>query len=327
MSLDSDEDCQQSWMSVKGLRQAADMRAVFRLREDSRPGSPSSLNSSVSTETTPNQEIHASPSFSGMREGHSEDIQQPRGSVHKLTSRFTHELVELRLELTRAQLEISRLNLEIARIQREQKLEFQRIFAHQERKIRKIRLQAEMESGNEVEERKLRQELAAVRKQLETERNEYEERLETVRMQQEIELQAKEEACERGLQQEIAAVEEQYKAKIEQIGLRHKAEIRQFCSGEREISRFRKVPTEHIEERPSSPSFPGPSQGFEAREQLIEAQISQIESLKAQLAAALRKRPIDTLRATVPCQIETSGDLSTSQSLETELKQLISQIE
>lgn len=326
MSLDSDEEYQQSWMSVKGLQQAADMRAVFRFREEARPGSPSSLNSSVSTETTPNQEIHASPSFSGMREGRAEDIHQHRGSVHQLTSRFTHELVELRLELTRAQHEITRLNLEIARIQREQKLELQQIFAHQERKIKKIRLEAEIESGSEREERKLRQELAAVRKQLENERNEYEERLETMRMEQELELQANEEACERGLQQEIAAVEEQYKAQIDQIGLRHKAEIRQFCSGEREISRFRRVPKELIEERPL-PSSPKASHSFEARETLIEAQITQIESLKSQLAAALRKQPIDTLRSSVPCQIETNGDLSTSQNLEAELKQLINQIE
>jgi hypothetical protein len=255
-----------------------------------------------------------------MREGRAEDIHQHRGSVHKLTSRFTHELVELRLELTRAQHEITRLNLEIARIQREQKLELQQIFAHQERKIRKIRLEAEIESGSEREERKLRQELAAVRKQLENERNEYEERLETMRIEQELELQAREEAFERGLQQEIAVVEEQYKAQIDQIGLRHKAEIRQFCSGEREISRFRRVPKELIEERPL-PSSP------KASHKLIEAQITQIESLKAQLAAALRKQPIDTLRSSVPCQIETNEDLSTSQNLEAELKQLISQIE
>lgn len=348
MSVDSDEEYQlgKSWISMKGLHQAADIKAVFKAKEEERPASPSSLNSSISTEPTPNLQIHASPSFSCLHEGYMKNAQH-RGPVHRressattsrqLTSRFADEAVELRLEISRSQHEINRLNLELVRIQQEHKLELQKVYAHQERKIQKIR--QEVEASKEIlqREKRLREELAATEKELEAIRNEYEEKIEILNVEHELELQAKEEAYEQGIQQEVAEIERRYKAQIEHMEKRHKEEIKQFCNAEQQspvgqlvldTSKFRRVPRaspEHTHESliPSSPKLPLTPRSD--REKMIEAQAAQIEQLKAQLASALRKKPNE--RSIRPSPFETSEDLSASQNLEAELKQLIGQIE
>ena len=346
MSIDSDEEYQlgKSWISMKGLHQAADIKAVFRAKEEERPLSPSSLNSSISTEPTPNLQIHASPSFSCLHEGYMKGAQH-KGPVHRressattsrqLTSRFADEAVELRLELSRSQHEINRLNLELVRVHQEHKLELQKVYAHQERKIQKIRQEVEATKESIQGERRLREELAAAERELESVRNEYEERIEIVRVEHELELQAKEEDWERSMQQELAEAEQRFKGQIDHLEKRHKAEIKQFCSLEPQSpepgivvdsSKFRRVPkvapSSTQESRvPTSLSIPPNSD----REKLIEAQATQIEQLKAQLASALRKKPIE--RSLRPSPFDTSEDLSASQNLEAELKQLIGQIE
>lgn len=348
MSVDSDEEYQlgKSWISMKGLHQAADIKAVFRSKDEERPQSPSSLNSSISTEPTPNLQIHASPSFSCLHEGYMRGAQH-KGPVHRressattsrqLTSRFADETVELRLELSRSQHEISRLNLELVRVQQEHKLELQKVYAHQERKIQKIRQEVEATKESIQGERRLREELETAERELENVRNEYEERIEILRVEHELELQTKEEAWERTIQQELAEVEQRFKAQIEHLEKRHKAEIKQFCSLEPQSpesgpvvdsSKFRRVPRAaptNAQESAAPISLSIPSNSTLDRDKVIEAQATQIEQLKAQLATALRKKPAE--RSLRPSPFDTSEDLSASQNLEAELKQLIGQIE
>ena len=341
MSVDSDEEYQmgKSWISMKGLQQAADIKAVFRPKEEDRPHSPSSLNSSVSTEPAPNLQIHASPSFSGLHEGYMKGVMH-RGPVHRressattsrqLTSRFADEAVELRLELSRSQHEISRLNLELVRLQQEHKLELQKVYAHHERKIQKIRQEVEESKETVLRERRLKEDLEEVEREIEAIRNEYEERIETLKVEHELELQMKEEAFEKAIQLEIADTERKFLTQIDNLEKRHKAEMKQSQSPSEagiDISKFRRVPKNTPVAVPEAPCSPKEQQNPDDRDHLIESQKAQIEELKSQLASALRKKPVEPLRSLRPSPFDTSEDLSASHNLEAELKQLIGQIE
>ena len=137
--VDSDEEYQagRSWLSLKGLQQAADLKAVFKLETSP----PASLNSSISTEQSANADIRASPFFSGL--GKRTKQRRDSSVSRQQTQRRGEGSSELSVELSKAQHEVSRLNCEVIRLRQEQKLQLQEVSSAYEGCVQRLKGEVE----------------------------------------------------------------------------------------------------------------------------------------------------------------------------------------
>jgi len=370
MSSDSDDDeVGQTWISVRSLKHAADIKTVYRSHNEDITSPHSSLNSSVTAESAPNPVINVSPSFShlhesymNLRDEHTESrrvVSHSRDSSastnRMVTRRAQEEVLELQHELLTAHRENDHLRTELAARDQQHALQLQMIQAHHERKMQRSRHDFE-----ELMRQQPKQQFESTMKQLKSEQvaeinqlcNQFEEQIDQLKVEHELELQGKEEdyiksleELREKLQQEAEDRESEliqlHEIQLEKVEKRHKLEIAQLTKSGRssEVTRFRRVPKLEIV-TDFSPSEGREVQTLEAeiaalrrkneeQEMVIKGQEAALEDLKATLSSAFRKKSPEpkSIHVSRIGLLDVSDDLGNSQGLESELKQIISQIE
>lgn len=234
---EEDSDAGQSWISVKSLKEAAELRTVFKKqsRKSSKNSSTSpspSHNSSITMEWKPNTFINQSASFCYIHENyrHEPDIYTPSSKsmiphseptllqtqlyqteqrYRKLYAQYerdvrllNEQLVDANNELAIAHQEISKAALEKARIQQEYALRLQNMQAHHERKMQRSKqdLDILLSEINEKAAMDLTSKIQEEhRQEIHKLRDEYEEKIEQLKTEHEIELQEKEEDFEKAI--------------------------------------------------------------------------------------------------------------------------------
>ncbi len=370
MSADSDDDeVGQTWISVRSLKQAADIKTVYRSHNEDTTSPHSSLNSSVTAESAPNPVINVSPSFSNLHESYmnlrDEHTQARRMVSHSrdssastnrmVTRRAQEEVLELQQELLTAHRESDRLRAELAARDQQHSLQLQMIQAHHERKMQRSR-----HDLDELVRQQPKNLLEKTVNQLKSEHaadidklcSRFEEQIEQLKLEHELELQSKEEEYVKSIEEVREKLQQDaedretdliqlHEIQLEKLEKRHKLEIQQLSKTGRstEVTRFRRVPKLEIVTDFS------PSEGHdvdrleaevaalrrktEEQELIIKGQEAALEDLKATLSSAFRRKSPEpkSIHVSRIGLLDASDDLGNSQGLESELKQIISQIE
>lgn len=247
LSFDSDSDSEdgKSWISLKSLKEAADIKTLYRKPGHSKLGAQSP-NTSVTMECLPHTTTNQSISFSYLHEQYRTsaedyfqgvevpsikldtsfgeepapslqrefDILKSENSIHRSrsrrkanepTARMREELTEVRAQLQLAQQEIDRLRKEMGKRQQSFAIQLQELQEHHEKKQQKIRSELQLVGGVD---------LAGIREghrlEVESLKNWYEEKMQDMKVEHELELQAKEELCEQTLENLRTAADEQH---------------------------------------------------------------------------------------------------------------------
>lgn len=290
--VDSDEEYQagRSWLSLKGLQQAADLKSVFKL--ESSP--PASLNSSISTEQPANADIRASPFFSGL--GKSTKQRRDSSISRQQTQRRGEGSSELAVELSKAQHEVSRLNCEVIRLRQEQKLQLQEVGSACEDRVQRLKGEVETLTKRLKEANDRRGE------EVRSVRAEYERRIENMKAEH-----AKEN------QKAMEIMENLHKSALKDLENRYLAKSPAVPSLENvDISRFRRVPKQNS----------GKSDLSKAVAKAETPKCEGRDTLEADQTADLKVRI-----SSIPRQWQLEGGEDQENVLEGELKQLIQRIE
>ena len=263
LSFDSDSDSEdgKSWISLKSLKEAADIKTLYRKPGHSKVGAQSP-NTSVTMECLPHTTTNQSISFSYLHEQYRTsaedyfqgvelpsikldtsfgeepapslqrefDILKSENSIHRSrrkannepTARMREELAELRAQLQLAQQEIDRLRKEMGKRQQAYAIQLQELQEHHEKKQQKIRSELQLLGGVDT--------TAMQRREIESLKNWYEEKMEDMRVEHELELQAKEEQCEETLENLRTAADEQkhfYETMLEHCKLQASPDLQQ----------------------------------------------------------------------------------------------------
>jgi hypothetical protein len=290
--VDSDEEYQagRSWLSLKGLQQAADLKSVFKLES-----SPSaSLNSSISTEQPANADIRSSPFFIGL--GKSTKQRRDSSISRQQTQRRGEGSSELAVELSKAQHEVSRLNCEVIRLRQDQKLQLQEVSSACEDRVQRLKGEVEMLTKRLKEANDRRGE------EVRTVRAEYERRIENMKVEH-----AKEN------QKAVEIMENLHKSALKDLENRYLAKSPAIPSLENvDISRFRRVPKQNSGKSDLSKAVSkADTPKFEGRDTL---EADQTANLKVRISS-------------IPRQWQLEAGEDQENGLEGELKQLIQRIE
>lgn len=369
MSSDSDDDVGQTWISVRSLKQAADIKTVYRAHlEDSSP--QSSLNSSITVESAPNPVINVSPSFSNLHESymnlrdeHTEARRVPShsrdssASTNRMaTRRAQEEVLELQQEVLAARREVQRLRSELSSRDQQHALQLQMIQAHHERKMQRSRHDIE-----ELLRQQPKKHLESTISQLKSDHesqirhlyDKFDEQIDQLKVEHELELQNKEEEYVKSIEElkeklQIEAQDrendlmERQKKQLEKLEKRYKLELEKCVNKTSKInegSRFRRVPKlEIVTDFSSSEEADGRKleaeiavlrRKNEEQELIIKGQEAALEELKTTLATAFRRKSPEpkSIHVSRIGMLDISDELGNSQGLESELKQIISQIE
>lgn len=265
LSFDSDSDSEdgKSWISLKSLKEAADIKTLYRKPGHIKVGAQSP-NTSVTMECLPHTTTNQSISFSYLHEQYRTsaedyfqgvelpsikldtsfgeepapslqrefDILKSENSIHRSrrkanepTARMREELAELRTQLQLAHTEIDRLRKEMGKRQQAFAIQLQELQEHHEKKQQKIRSELQLLGGVDMTGIRENQ-----RREIESLKNWYEEKMEDMRVEHELELQAKEEECEETLENLRTAAGEQkhfYEAMLEECKLQASSDLQQ----------------------------------------------------------------------------------------------------
>lgn len=262
MSSDSeDEGDSQTWISVRSLKQAANIKTVYRSHNEE--GSPhSSLNCSVTAESVPNLVINVSPSFSTLHESYldlrtahtkapvqSHSRYSSSSTNQMLTRRAQEEALELHTELFNTKRELELVRAELSACEQHHSNQLQAIQAHHERKMQRHRQDLD-ELMRQIPKRQIETNILELRTAHEAEikqiRRKFMEKIEILQVKQEEKLKKQEENFEEKLERireemrkeaeirEKDLIESQEK-QLKRLEKRYKSEIQQFERPEKSL--------------------------------------------------------------------------------------------
>lgn len=236
MSAESeDEGDSETWISVRSLKEAANIKTVYRFHTEE---ALSSLNCSATAESVPNLPINVSPSFSSLHEFY---LPHPpktpvhsRSSSQMLTRRAQEEALELQTDLLQTKRELELLREQLAACEQHHANQLQSIQAHHERKMQRYR-QDLQELIRQIPQKQPKNHISALKTAHEAEirqiKCKFMEKIEVLQVKMEEKLKKQEENFEEKLEN----VRKEAENRGKMLEKRYKSEISQLTRSEKSL--------------------------------------------------------------------------------------------